>query len=33
MGDAKGGAADLAEALRRRPGLKSEYVGYGLLPA
>lgn len=31
MGDA-GGATDIGEALRRRPGLKAEYAGYGLLP-
>jgi len=28
----KAGAADIAEALRRRPGLRQEYAGYGLLP-
>jgi transglutaminase-like putative cysteine protease/tetratricopeptide (TPR) repeat protein len=32
LGD-EGGAADLAEALRRRPGLRAEYAQYGLLPA
>jgi tetratricopeptide (TPR) repeat protein len=32
LGD-RAGAADIAEALRRRPGLKAEYEGYGLLPA
>ena len=26
------GKADIAEALRRRPGLRREYQGYGLLP-
>lgn len=28
----KGGAVDIAEALRRRPGLREEYGGYGLIP-
>jgi tetratricopeptide (TPR) repeat protein len=32
LGD-RAGATDIAEALRRRPGLKAEYEGYGLLPA
>ena len=27
-----GGAADIAEALRRQPGLRKEYAAYGLLP-
>ena len=31
MGEAEG-AADIAEALRRRPGLRKEYTDYGLLP-
>ena len=31
MGQAEG-AADIAEALRRRPGLRKEYTDYGLLP-
>ncbi len=31
MGE-KAGASDIAEALRRRPGLRKEYADYGLLP-
>lgn len=31
MGE-RAGAADIAEALRRRPGLRKEYADYGLLP-
>jgi hypothetical protein len=32
MGDTAGGAADLADALRRQPGLAREYRLYGVLP-